>query len=127
MKYQRDFLRQVWRLADGRRGVALPMMAILITVLLAFGGLVLDGGHLYFERRRIQIAADSGAYSGAMELRRGNTDRIDSAGKYVARRNGYTHGVDTVDVQVTQLNATDVEAVVSKTVPTYLLPVLGVH
>ena len=127
MKHLRDLFRQFQRLTDDCRGVALPMMAILIGVLLAFLGLVLDGGHLYFERRRIQIAADAGAYSGAMELRRGNTDRIDSAAKYIARRNGYSHGEDTVDVQVTQLNATDVEAVVMQTVPTYFLPVLGIH
>ncbi len=103
------------------------MMALLLMALVAVTGLVIDGGYLYFQRRRIQIAADAGAYSGAMELRRGNAGRIDSAGKYIARRNGYTHGADNVDVKITQLNATDVEAVVTKTVPTTFMRMLNIN
>lgn len=45
---------------------------------LAFGlmagvlGLVLDGGRIYYERNRVQMAADAGAIAGVQELRRGN-------------------------------------------------------
>ena len=52
-----------------RRGVALPMMALLIAVLRAFAGLVLDGGRLYFEKRKVQAAADAGAFAGAHVIR----------------------------------------------------------
>ena len=97
MTHTRHLLRQLLELTSDSRGVALPMMGLLLLALVAVTGLVIDDGHLYFQGRRIQIAAEGGAYSGAMELRRDNNTRIDREGKYIAHRNGYTHGVDTVD------------------------------
>ena len=39
----------------------LPLFALTFALLLLFLGLVADGGSIYFERRRAQIAADAGA------------------------------------------------------------------
>ena len=64
---------------NSRRGIALPMMAILFAVLLAFMGLVLDGGHIYFQKRRMQFAADAGSYAGAQEVMRRNTGLVQSS------------------------------------------------
>ncbi len=80
----------------GRRGVALIMMALLFAVFLAFSGLVFDIGFIVFKKRLLQSAADAAAFDGAIEKLRGNTGRITSAGKYSARINGYTDGVDNV-------------------------------
>jgi Flp pilus assembly protein TadG len=63
--------RVLHRLRHGERGVAAIMMAILFAVFIAFAGMVLDGGRIYFEKRRMQAAADAAAYGGALELRRG--------------------------------------------------------
>ena len=101
-------------------------MGLLLGVFLAFMTIILDGGYLYFEKRRMQLAADAGSCDGAWELLRDNSGRIVSAGRYSARLNGYTHGVDGADVQITQLNATDVEAVVRKPVPMFFANVFNV-
>ena len=101
-------------------------MALLLGVFFAFMAIILDGGYLYFEKRRMQLAADAGSWDGAWELLRDNSGRIVSAGRYSVRLNGYTHGVDGADVQITQLNATDVEAVVQKPVPTFFANVFNV-
>ena len=114
------------RRRSNRRGIALPLMGLLLAVFCAFMAIILDGGYLYFEKRRMQLAADAGSWDGAWELLRANTTRIVSAGRYSVRLNGYTHGVDGADVQITQLNATDVEAVVQKPVPTFFANVFNV-
>ena len=43
----------------GRRsGQMLPMVSVLLVILIAMSGLVLDGGRIYFEKRRMPNAAD---------------------------------------------------------------------
>jgi hypothetical protein len=48
-------------------------MAILMVGLLAILALVLDGGRIYLERRRVQNAADAGALAGTRTLALGGT------------------------------------------------------
>lgn len=115
-----------------RRGIALPMMALLIAVLLAFAGLVLDGGRLYFEKRKMQAAADAGAFAGAHEVKRGNTGRVDIASKEDARLNSYEHGVGTIQIDVNNpplsgefQNNGFVEVVIQQEIPTYFMRVLN--
>jgi hypothetical protein len=108
------------------------MMALLIAVLLAFAGLVLDGGRLYFEKRKMQAAADAGAFAGAHEVKRGNTGRVDVAAKEDARLNSYEDGVGTIEVDVNnpplsgefQSNGF-VEVIVQQEIPTYLMRILN--
>ena len=138
MNYQRQPNRPgtAWtRLRTDRRGIALPMMAILFVVLLAFMGLVLDGGRIYFEKRRMQFAADAGSYAGAHEVRRGNTGLVVLASRTDAELNGYEHGAGTKEVDVYHPpvsgnyagNSGFVEVVVSETVPTYFMSVLNIN
>jgi hypothetical protein len=125
----------------GERGIAVIMMAILIALFLAFGGLVLDGGRIYFEKRRMQAAADAAAYGGALELKRGLRpnlnleDEIITAGRDDARINGVEHGVNTIDVAINHPPTTGpnagstghVEAIITQTVPTFLMRVLNIN
>ena len=55
------------------RGSILILAGLTIFVLLAFAGLALDASYTYFHKRAMQVAADAGAYGGALELLRGNT------------------------------------------------------
>jgi Flp pilus assembly protein TadG len=49
-------------------GAHLVLMAVVITVLLGFAGLLVDGSNLYYQSQRIQIAADAAALGGARLL-----------------------------------------------------------
>jgi hypothetical protein len=116
-----------------RSGIALPMMAVLTTVFLAFLGLVFDTGYMVYKKRTMQAAADAAAIDGAYETLRANNGRVTSAGKYSARINGYTDGVDSVAVLINtppaagpNQNAQHVEAIVSQTSPTFFLGILGI-
>jgi hypothetical protein len=112
-----------------RRGAILPLFAITFALLLLFLGLVVDGGMIYFERRRAQAAADAGAYGGALELLHNNDVWVDDAGKADAKMNGFDD--DDADIVVTVNNppltgsaAGDnnaVEVIVQSTVATTLM------
>ena len=136
MNYQRQRNRPgtAWtRLRTDRRGIALPMMAILFAVLLAFMGLVLDGGRIYFEKRHMQAAADAGALGGAHEVLRGNTGLIVQSAHDSTVLNGYADGLSNVDVQVNypptsgpHQDPNYVEVIISRPVPTYFMPILNI-
>ena len=111
------------------------MMAILFFTFLAFLALVVDGGWILFEKRRMQGAADAAAWGGAQEVLRERREWkfIDEqiAGQEDAKRNGYEHGVDSTDVQINRPPAsgdfqTDgfVEAVITREVPTFFMGAL---
>ena len=57
-----------------RAGQIPPLTALALSAILVIGGLMLDGGRLYFTKRRMQDAADAGAFGAAHELFRGNND-----------------------------------------------------
>ncbi len=137
---RKDLYFLLRRLRRDERGVAAFMMAILFAVFLAFGGLVLDGGRIYFEKRRMQAAADAAAYGAALELRRGIRPNLNleteviTAGRDDADLNGFEHGVNTIDVAINHPpttglragSANHVEAIISQTVPTYLMRILSI-
>ncbi len=54
--------------AQGQRGTVIVYVGILIIVLLGFGALAVDIGHLYVARNELQDAADAGALAGAGRL-----------------------------------------------------------
>jgi len=81
------------------RGSILILAGLTIFVLLAFAGLALDASYTYFHKRAMQVAADAGAYSGALELLRGNTG-ITAAARADTALNGFTNGTDSVAVTV---------------------------
>lgn len=49
-------------------GQALVLAALSMVVLISFLGLALDGGQLYYTKRKLQAAADSAALAGALEM-----------------------------------------------------------
>ncbi|BAL26417.1 pilus assembly protein TadG-related protein [Azoarcus sp. KH32C] len=55
-------------LRSRQRGVTAIMTGLMAVVLFAFGGLVLDLGHLYIAKSELQNAADAAALAGAKEL-----------------------------------------------------------
>ncbi len=110
----------------GKRGQTLIPFAMLIGGVLAFMGLIFDGGRLYYEKARMQAAADAGALAGSWEQQRRNTANVDAAAKQSTKLNGFEHGVDGVDVQVTPgAGNTTVTVVVEQDFPTSFLRVLG--
>lgn len=83
------------------RGSILILGAVSMFVLLAFAGLALDASYMYFHKRNMQSAADAGAYGGALEKLRGNSDSdIKTAAKKDTGLNGFTDGADSVTVTV---------------------------
>lgn len=81
------------------KGSILMLGAVAIFVVLAFAGLALDASYMYFHKRAMQTAADAGAYGGALELLRGNTDTT-AAAKRDTALNGFTDGSGDVTVTV---------------------------
>src|SRR5882672_9666852 len=55
---------------QGQTGSILVIGTLSIVVLFAFMGLALDSSYMYFHKRRMQTAADAGAFAGAQELLR---------------------------------------------------------
>ena len=54
-------------------GQTLVLVALMLVGFVAMLGLVLDGGNIYFQRRRMQNAADAGAIAGAVVLAKNGT------------------------------------------------------
>jgi hypothetical protein len=75
-------------------GQAILLFALAFVLMAGVLGLVLDGGRLYYERNRVQMAADSGAIAGVQELRRG----------YSGASTGFTNRVID-DVELHGVNA----------------------
>lgn len=87
-----------WR-RDG--GQILVVFALSAIVLLAFGGLALDGGSMFAQRRDEQTAADLAALAGANDyLINGNHDQAVARALATAAGNGYAHGSAGTTVSV---------------------------
>jgi hypothetical protein len=83
------------------RGQVLVLFTLALVALLGFGGLALDGGSTFVQRRIQQTAADLAALAAANEyLINGNTTTATDRGREVAAANGYTHGVGGTSVTV---------------------------
>jgi hypothetical protein len=79
-------LRQLDRRQEGQGLVLLVLSAVVIVGMLALG---IDGGSLYLQRRRTQIAADAGALAGASALVNGGSDEeiLAAVRRYAVARN----------------------------------------
>src|SRR5712691_6229860 len=114
------------------KGSILMLGAVSMFVVMAFAGLALDASYMYFHKRAMQTAADAGAYSGALELLRGNTDTT-TAAKNDTALNGFTDGSDGVTVTVNSPpvngsktgDASFVEVIVSHPQPTWFMRALN--
>jgi hypothetical protein len=63
----------MWNRRETEAGQSLVILVLGLVGLLAFAGLVFDGGTAYAQYRRMQNAADAGALAGAQELSKNNT------------------------------------------------------
>jgi Flp pilus assembly protein TadG len=56
------------RIYQEDRGQALVIVVLMMTLLLGFGGLTIDAGHVYFSYRQLQAATDAAALAGGRGL-----------------------------------------------------------
>lgn len=120
------------------RGQAIVIVALAITVVLVAGGLAIDAGLLYVERRREQVAADGAAFAAAVELTKNykaanRATGARAAALSYAATNGYNNdGVtNTVTVNIAPAsggfagNVDYAEVIISVDVRTAFIRILG--
>lgn len=96
-------------------------------------GLVFDGGRLYYEKRKMQLAADAGAKGAAHELRQGRkgTAWVESAAFDDSKLNGYDNDLSTVTVTMNNPPLTGAyddqfaEVIIDNTVNTTFMNLFG--
>jgi len=109
------------------------LFAILLAPLLALVGLTIDGGRIYFEKRRMQAAADGGAFGAAREILRGNDSLVTDGGRDDAELNGFDNDASDITVTVNRPPATGpnsgnnnaVEVIIERPIPTTFLKVIS--
>jgi hypothetical protein len=85
---------------QSQRGTILVLAVIAIPVILAGLGLVIDNGHAYDTKRRLQKAADAAAIAAAQELRRGKVGTFRDA----AIENASLNGVEAPAAEINIFN-----------------------
>jgi hypothetical protein len=121
------------RMQAMRRGFVLVTMIISLTILVAFLGLSIDVGYEQYTKVRMQTAADAAALGGARELAASGSTNLVSAAQGDASTNGFTNGQNSVTITVNSppstgystTDSTAVEVLISQTVPTFFMQVLG--
>jgi len=83
-----------------RQGKVLVLLAITLPTLVAFVGLVLDGGLMMDEHRGLQMATDAAATAAATDLRLGRSAAAASATatSFVKSANGFADATVTVNI-----------------------------
>lgn len=119
----------------GRSGQTMILLALTVTAVLTVSGLILDGGMIYFEKRRMQAAVDAGAFGGSHELRRGRRDLESQVRPAVVNDttlNGFSDSNSTIVVSLPPISGTAIgdtnflEVSIERAVPTTFLRMLGV-
>lgn len=119
---------------SGRRGFVAITTAVMLIGLLAFTGVAIDIGYMEWTRRRAQVAADAAAMGAGLEAQRGASAAVlEEAGRADSALNGFTHGHDSTTVIVNYPplsgrlagSTRAVEAVVTRSVPTFFLGIVG--
>src|SRR5579883_3370125 len=94
----RNIVTIVRRLATDQGGVAAPLTAISMVLLLGVAGLGTEAGSWYVTKRSMQGAADAAAFSAAVAGSAGASYSAD--GNAVAANFGYVNGANHVTLQV---------------------------
>jgi Flp pilus assembly protein TadG len=96
------------------QGQLLVVFALSLVVLLAFGGLALDGGSAFAQRRSEQTAADLAALAGANDyLVNGSQAAAIARAVSVAETNGYDASIDGTSVGVSVDTSNGIRVTVS--------------
>ncbi|HEY3302400.1 MAG TPA: pilus assembly protein TadG-related protein [Candidatus Binatia bacterium] len=128
---QKPFL---YRYAESQGGQVIVLAALLLIPVVGIIGVAIDAGFLFQLKRNMQTAADSAAVAGALETRKGsNITAITTAAEDDAALNGFTKGVDNVNVTVNsppasgQYSASDdyIEVIVNQRKSTFFIRVLS--
>jgi len=120
-------------LARGQSGNALPMMALIASLLLAFVGCAIDGGRIYLVEARLQQACDAGVLAGrkAMVDTTANNGALDAtataaANTYFANniRVGW-YGITSISFTPTKTADAQVLGTARATLPMTLMKIFG--
>jgi Flp pilus assembly protein TadG len=123
-----DRMRPAASRPDRRSGQILVLFTLAMIAILGFGGLALDGGSAFAQRRAQQTTADLAALAAANEyLINGNTSQAVTRGREVAAANGFTDGVTgtTVPVSIDTSNGIRVSVAVEALHRNSLVGVIG--
>lgn len=91
-----SFMRQ-WR--KDERGASAVVFALTLPVMIGFIGLGVEVGLWFKDQRELQTAADVAAYTGALELRAGNSQSyVEAEAKAEAGRNGFDSSKGTITI-----------------------------
>jgi len=134
-------MKRLFSLSSRRRlqegGSILVFATLAIFVLFGFMGLSLDAGFMYYQKRRMQTAADAGAIAGAQELLRNSSATlatVQAAARKDTSLNGFTNGGDiTVTVNMPPVNGPKagtngfVEVIIGQPQPTTFMQVLNIN
>jgi hypothetical protein len=120
--------------ARGDRGQILIITALATTMLLAIAALSLDASFMYNERNRMYAAADAGAKSAAIELRRSATSDLHAFANHEVALHGFDPAAVGTSVVVNNPplagpyagQASVVEVIVSRQTGTFFGRILGV-
>lgn len=143
------------RLRREESGQALALTAIAAVAILSFVGLAVDVGHLHYEQRQLQTAADAAALSGALELSAcggsSGCSTMQTAAQQALVENGLTGSTLLTQCATRPANALSltvnngpcylgstasdpnygnakyVETVVTAPVPTYFMRIIGIN
>lgn len=90
-----------WRRSDaGERGGTIALTAISVAVLFGMAALVIDVGHLYVQKARLQAAADSAATASAHMLPNPTAVRLEAHAYAAANDYGDQHYLHTSDIDL---------------------------
>lgn len=103
-------------------GQILILFAILLTVMLASVGLVVDIGYFYVEKQKMQNSVDASALGGAQELIHNQT-KAEQVAKDIAEKNGLTRSKVTVTKDTTK---NSVKVNYAEKVQPFFLQIFGV-
>jgi Flp pilus assembly protein TadG len=131
MKHQKtqrkSWLKGLRNLAKKSPGQVMVFFAIMLPVFFAVGGLAVDGGHLMVARNVYQNAADAGAFAGATIMAQ-TSDQALATNEAVRLSNlNNTNILGTgAATAVAFPSANTVRVTVSRNVPLFLMPAVGI-
>lgn len=112
------------KIVKNQRGAFLLMLAILIPLLLAISGLVVDVGYAYIQRSRMQNVADAAALAGAAKIK--NESAAKQLAEHYIEKN--SEDISTSTIEIIQKNKTkQVNVDLTKTSPTLFLKILNIN
>ena len=125
--------RLVRRIEGDDRGMALPLIAVMLVVLLGVSAFAVDLGWLYLNGARLQRGADSSALAGVVFLP-GDTNGVDNNTLGAANANGFdigsingspVAGGGPDDLDWRQLADNKLEVTLATQIPTFFVKLFG--